>query len=424
MKPTISILIPDTNYLMDYPDVYEEKWRIAPVRILVCETVESELRGLTKDKNATRSALAQRALDTLDRYRSGAFAWEEFNKAMEGDADGKVSIGFVKRCTEYIPPLDPTNNDHQIIALAHLVSSANKDGFCAILSNDNELRNIATVQNLIAVARNKGERFHTDLETMYAWKQKEYAALERLQPDQEGRPRKRPNQAGLAFDRFIRKLYRKVQSLEYRTTIFLPSLQARIRFTIEVAQRVRNPEKQIILVFLKDRDTERYWAGEIRQKVGFSANEAIVFGDETNERLDKARIIFYQHEQICQHLPQHIARWTKLKKKVTAVVDGCDILEPVELAILLYECVQFIGLNHLPWNDNGARGRKMLDTVLYKPLAARLFFHRGGAGRLGPPVRVQPDRSRVRAKRKSGMGEGQSGILAAARADWREPWPL
>ncbi len=364
MKIPIPILIPDTNYLMDFPDVYNEKWRITPVRILTCETVESELRGLARNEDMETREKAQRALKLLAQYRGGAFAWDQFNQNMSGEEQEKVFIEYVERYTDEIPPLDPTNNDHQIIALAQKLTGENRERFCAILSNDNELRDIAHVRNLIAISRHSDARFHQELETMYFWKQKDVEAAARAKQLRTKR-RTRASQAGVAFERYNAKLYRQIKALNFRTTIFLPPLKARIRLAVEVAQRIRNPDSRIVMIFLKDQETEQYWAGEIRQMGGFSGNEAIVFGDASKERLDKARVIFYQHKQICPHLPQHIARLTKLKKKVTAIVDGCDILEPVELAILLYECGQFVGLNYLPWNDGEARGRKMLETVLY-----------------------------------------------------------
>ena len=367
MKSYTPILIPDTNYLMDFPDLLKEKWLLSPLIILICETVETELRGLRFNADPIRSEQAKRALELLTSFRRLPFSLDENLLDTE--------IRFVVRYSDPMPPLDPSVPDHQIIGLAKKLS---QNRFCAILTNDRDMSDIANVLTVYNIARMDVNRFHHDIQLMYAWwksshnappveeEKKETAAVEKeIKLSTKGRRLPRPYQhSSDPIDQYVSRLYRQMGALKLRTSIFLPIMLARIRLALEVIRRVREPEKEVILVVVKDEETERFWAGEIRQRGGYSTTEVVTFGSRESDRLDQARLILYQHHQIVLHLPQHITRLGQFHKRITALVDGCDLLDPVELAILLYECDHFIGLSHLPWNDQQARGRKMLNVLL------------------------------------------------------------
>jgi hypothetical protein len=123
-------------------------------------------------------------------------------------------------------------------------------------------------------------------------------------------------------------------------------LKARNALTLEVINRLRSPDRQVVIIVVENRAIAQYWAGELRQMGKFSSSEVQIFGVDRVERLDQAIVVIYRHDQIARRLPQHVSRLEQAEKRITAVVDGCDLLDPVELAILLYECDQFIGLNH------------------------------------------------------------------------------
>jgi hypothetical protein len=168
-----------------------------------------------------------------------------------------------------------------------------------------------------------------------------------------------------SINQISKKLYRRIHAVGCHTTIYLASLKARNALTLEVINRLRSPDRQVVIIVVENRAIAQYWAGELRQMGKFSSSEVQIFGVDRVERLDQAIVVIYRHDQIARRLPQHVSRLEQAEKRITAVVDGCDLLDPVELAILLYECDQFIGLNHLTWGYRNTRGHRMLNVVLH-----------------------------------------------------------
>ena len=129
-----------------------------------------------------------------------------------------------------------------------------------------------------------------------------------------------------------------------------------------------------MILVVESKQSAQCWAGEIRKNGGLSETEVQVFGYDMAERLDKCSVVIYHHRQIARRLPQHTARLSRAQKRLISIVDGCDLLDPVELAILLYECDQFIGLNHFPIGYQHARGSRMLYVVLHNQSLIDYWF--------------------------------------------------
>ena len=354
-------VLPDTNFLLEYPAVHKENWLIPSLEVLISETVISELRGLSNNNDPNLARKAKVALQEIEKFR-GPLA--DLSQSQFG-----VTIKLVARYTDLVEPLDPKKPDHQLIAYARKNYYEDHSRFCAILSNDKELCDIAEALTVIAISRHNELRFHQELQRKYEWWEKA-KAIQRpetglIKPAKKVGPRKLQldQQANLA--RSTKKLYRRIDAVGCRTTIYLAPLKARLALTLEVVNRLRSPDRQVVIVVVENKAMAQYWAGELHQMGKFTSSEVQIFGTDPVERLDQAKVVIYRHNQIARRMPQHVARLEQAEKRITAVVDGCDLLDPVELAILLYECDQFIGLNHLPIGYRHTRGHRMLDVVLH-----------------------------------------------------------
>ncbi len=157
-------VLPDTNFLLDYPAVHQENWLIPSLEILISETVISELRGLANNNDPNRARKAKVALQEIDKFR-GSLA--DLTESQFG-----VRIKFVERCTDLVEPLDPKKPDHQLIAYARKHFKQDHSRFCAILSNDKELCDIAEALTVIAISRQNEQRFHQELQRKYEWWEK------------------------------------------------------------------------------------------------------------------------------------------------------------------------------------------------------------------------------------------------------------
>ena len=358
LTPTV---LPDTNYLLDFPFLLEEKWLLSPLEILISETVSSELRGLTQNKNPQRSQKAEVALREINKYR-GPLA--ELSEGKNG-----VSIKFVERYTDPSNVLDTKIPDHQIIAYANELLHEDHPRFCAILSNDQELVDIAEAITVFTVSRHNEQRFHQELSRKFEWWQKgkeaEHSKAVSIQKTPRVQKVETLSEKQILLNRTIKRLYRRIEAVGCHTTIYLAPMEARIAITLEVLRRLRSPDKQTIIVAVETKEAAQYWAGELRQLGSYSSSEIQIFGVDPVDRIDQAKVVIYRHDQIARRIPHHVARLDQAEKRITAVIDGCDLLDPVELAILLYESDQFIGLNHYPLGYRQTRGHRMLSAILH-----------------------------------------------------------
>jgi rRNA-processing protein FCF1 len=361
MSALIPAIILDTNYLLDFPNLDLEMWGISPLEIIITETVLDELKGLCNNQNSLTAGKAHKALKELQKFQSSFAPLKD---------DAGIRFTFVERCSDLIPPLDNSKPDHQIIAYAIKIKTSQPYRFAAILSNDKELCDIAETLSILVVSRHNDQRFHQELTRKYEWwvitkKIAQTSQTVQLKPEKTVRNVDKKTYQKERLKKFIRRLYRRVQSIGFRSTLFLAPLEARIWLTIEIIKRNRRPDKHTVLVVVESREAAIFWAGEIRQKGDFNPQDIQIFGVDPLDRLDKAKVIVYRHDQIGRRLPQHVVRLTQADKRLIAIVDGCDLLDPVELAILLYECGQFIGLNHFPLDYKQARGHRMLSMILH-----------------------------------------------------------
>ena len=368
MTSRLPIVLPDTNFLLAHPEIHKESWTLRPVEILISETVRGELIG-----QSTRSSpplfKARLALSKINPLLAQA---EQGQNAYQ---KGKVTIAFTERPAKVSPPLEPNNPDHQLIALALQYLESDPPRFCAILTNDQELCEIAEAMSVLAVMPSDRENFkgfHGELRRKHEWWERSQRAksakLERTGA------RESVQDPDIRLERFIRHTYYRIRAARHRAILSVAPLRARLRLAIRIIQRVPKPEKRVILLVVESQDAAEHWARQIRARDAFSAAEIPVFGVDKLDRLEATRAIIYRYDQVGRRLPQHLARLTQAQQRLTAVVDGCDILDPVDLAQLLFECDQFIGLCRYPLGHARTPGNRMLKAFLrYRSLFSYSF---------------------------------------------------
>jgi hypothetical protein len=365
----LPLVIPDTNYLLDFPDLMGTPWHLRPLEILISQMVIDELRGLCHHSDAQTARKAHEAVAALDRLNN-AFA--------KVAAPAEVSITFGARLDRIAPPLEQDKTDHQLIGLAKHHHGTPPTRFCVLLTRDRELRDIAEAMSvLVVVPDREGLRYHSELKRKYEWWQKVHrtdpaqslkpatAREKGSAPSVEGKRIGKQLDAQTRLDRFVRQLYSRVRANDHRAILAVAPLPARVNLAIQILQRVPRPEKRVVIVVVGSQAAARYWAKEVRIKCELPPSVVPIFGFDDQERLEESRAVVYRHDQIARRLPQHVARLRQAGRHLTAVVDGCDVLDPVDLAHLLFTCDQFIGFSHYPLGYAEAPGSRMLSTFLH-----------------------------------------------------------
>jgi hypothetical protein len=354
----IPVVLPDTNYLLDYsPYIHETKWLLNSVEILISEVVISELVGLCNNEYPLLARNANQALNVIRVLQ------KEADQGRNSYQQGKVIISFAPRPKQVAPPLESQTPDHQIIATARALLTRNPPRFCAILTSDRELCHIAEAMSVIAVmpaGHNDQTRFLEEIQRKFEWwvktrshEPQPLVKMVRTQLNGEGR-----------FLRRITRLYSQVRAARHRTLLSLAPLTTRVALTAHIILHVPNPERRVVLVTVESAAAADYWAAEIRRRGGFKEGDIQVFGMDNLGRLERARAVIYRYDQLARRLPKHIDRLKQEQQRLTAVVDGCDMLDPADLAPLLFDCDQFIGLNHNPAGTIRSAVNRMLDAYI------------------------------------------------------------
>ena len=62
-------VLPDTNFLLEFPAVHRENWQIPGLEILISETVIGELRGLSFSADPHLASRAKAALQEIENFQ-------------------------------------------------------------------------------------------------------------------------------------------------------------------------------------------------------------------------------------------------------------------------------------------------------------------------------------------------------------------
>ena len=136
LKTECAVIV-DTNILMEVPEIYDLNWGVDPTTVYVLRPVLDELYGLARDRqNRAKARAAQSAHDKLIHISR--------QMPPEGHPlPGGGRLLFPAAPSQIQAPLDPESVDHQQIALAREHLKATPSRFCAIVTRDREMQDIA-----------------------------------------------------------------------------------------------------------------------------------------------------------------------------------------------------------------------------------------------------------------------------------------
>ena len=380
MQPDYShpAVIVDTSILMAIPAIHSFDWGVQPITVYILDTVLDELRGLARDRqDDVKATAARRALAVLDGLQKRA--------APEGIPliNNTGHLVFVKPPSDIAPPLDPDSVDHQQIALAQTHLKAFLRGFCAIVTNDQEMADIATstspaVPVIAPGSSAMGTAIQRQLTRKLHWWQlshREGVVAEQPQRVKPARAVPRPSVDRQArLEQVVRSLYGRLRAAHHRAILSVAPLEVRLALTAHIVHSLAQHSNRVVFLFVEDRAAAEYWAGELRRRCQLSPDAVLVFGEQGILRVHGTRVVIYRHPQIESRFGHHAARFAGAGRRITVIVDGCDLLDPVWIATLLFGRDQFVGFTRHPLSHTQAVGGRMLATFFQQQTVATYTF--------------------------------------------------
>jgi hypothetical protein len=362
---------------MKLPAIDRFDWGVHPVTVYVLDAVVHELRGLARDKqDVDRAVAAQHAFSILDSLQKRPLA-EELSRS---NTSGRVV--FAKGPEVIPPPLDPESVDHQQIALAqaHLT-----EGFCAIVTRDREMADIAMCASppVPVITAPSGGMMETVIRQqlvrqIHWWKlsRREKAEKQKACPVKPARQRSKTDRERRAkrLERVISNLYGRVRSMRHRAVLSIAPLEARLALTAHLVRVLTQHKNRVVFLFTEDQAQAAYWAGELRKRCELPSGAVRVFSERGLPRVHGVRVVAYRHAHIERLYNRHAARFADAGRRITAIVDGCDLLDPVWIATLLFGCDQFIGYTHCPLGHTQTTASRMLAAFFQQQIVATYTF--------------------------------------------------
>lgn len=399
-------VVVDTNILMDIPAIHRFNWGMQPITVYVLDTVVNELRGLARDRrHGARAASAQRALAMLEplQRRSPPEGVPLLNNA------GRLV--FARVPSGIAPPLDPRSVDHQQIALARAKLETPPKCFCAVVTNDQEMADIASSASPAVPVVRPGRRTMADVirrqlaRKLHWWESfhLEEAVADQPHPVKSARPTPGPRPDREArLEQVVRSLYGRLRSTRHRAILSVAPLEARLALTAHLVRILAQRSNRAIFLFVEGQSEAEHWAGELRLRCQLQRDGVLIFDERGIPQIHDTQVVVYRHPQIESRFKQHAARFSRAGRRFTAIADGCDLLDPVWIATLLFGCHQFIGFTRHALTHAQAVGGRMLATFFeQETVAAYTFADAEEDGWLRPfdvlrhPVTFQDDEAQV-----------------------------
>lgn len=354
------VAIVDTNILMAIPQIDRFNWGVKAVQIYILYSVMDELCGLSRDKYDLEKAHdAQVAYEYLDALlkRTGP-------KGLPIRGDGS-RLFFVAPLGEALEPLDTENVDHQQIAFAQSMLDANPQRFCAVITRDREMAELANlastdvqviVPGSFALEESLRLQFARRYDYWAEWQPEPETVVE--QPEHDSRSRKqtaplqrRPDPEN-RLQRTVRGFYSQIKSARHRAILSIAPLNARLALTAHLILLNARYKRRVVLVYVENVSAAEYWAAELRVRAHLPVEAVQVYGEE--KAIDSfPRAVVCLHEQVENRFRGCAAGLREEGRQITLVVDGADLLAPENLAMLLFEDVQFVGFTRYKMIQNG-----------------------------------------------------------------------
>ena len=151
-------------------------------------------------------------------------------------------------------------------------------------------------------------------------------------------------------------------------------LEVRLSLTAHLVSILTQRSNRVIFLFVKDRSDAEYWAGELRRRCKLRRDAVLVFAERGLPRVRGTQVVVYRYPEIESRFNHHAARFTRADRRITAVADGCDLLDPIWIAMLLLKCDQFIGFICHPLGHAQAVGGRMLAAFFQQETVATYTF--------------------------------------------------
>jgi hypothetical protein len=347
---TVPIAIIDTNIVMTLPRIHEHDWKLPLVDVYILRGVTNELDGLARDRtDADKARRAQRARDILSTLQKRAPSTGLLLR------DGRVRLFFADAPQQICAPLQADSVDHQQIAFAHQCMREDPTRFCAIVTQDREMSGIAASAcppvQVVTSENADWNRLLSQFLRKYEW-WKQWTRVEQAAPPsaEAGQSIKPPRPARptlpnpeVRLQRIARNFHRRLGAAHYRAILAIAPLQARLALTAHLLNVLKRAPRRVLLVFVETRAEADYWARELRARCELPPGAVFVFRETGLTRGETPRAIVYHYDQIESFFNQHAARLKSSDRILSVVVDGCDLLSPERLAILLFGADQFAG---------------------------------------------------------------------------------
>lgn len=367
-KPLPIALVIDTNILIEMPEIHDFNWGFGRVQLFVLDTVVEELRK--KQYELAEPEKAKKAYELMSQY--------QVRTPPEGIPirDGQSRLFFIQAPKNISADLDLTKVDHQLIAFAMEHIQHNPGQFCAVVSLDREVADLANsvkprVKPISPSMLQLERQLRSFLLRQYkSWLDENQSEGQKNNGGQTHEPtipstdKDKPKRSDRKvdkrerLDRVVKNFHSRIIAAHHRAILSIAPLEARLSLTAHLIKCLKRTERRVILLFVENQALADYWAAELRQRCQLSPSAVLVFHDQALSH--RAEVIVYRHDQIETRFRQHVARLRETRKLITILVDGCDLLAPENLVMLLLGNDQFIGYTRHPLTSSQARSGRML----------------------------------------------------------------
>ena len=304
MDPKLEVysLIIDTNILIDIPeDIQEINWGIKTGTIYIVDSVIDELHQLSKKNGYPVLARnAQQAHDKLTRFLP-----EALKEGFLLPDDNRLIIARVPK--KVPPPLDKTNVDHQQIAFAIALLTKNPANFCAIVTRDREMADIAHAAHPDLQVINPGTvnplpAIKKQVERQIDWRKRilvedlNKKTSKSVKRKQETSPAEQPV-SQVIIEKNVRNLYARIRAAHHQAILSIMPLELRIALSAHIVPILTKAKQRVVFLFVIDEQAALWWKQELEQRCRLPAGSIVFFGSETITRVGPIRLVIYRHDQ-------------------------------------------------------------------------------------------------------------------------------
>lgn len=362
-------VVVDANILLAHPRIEEINWGIKPVTVFILELVlHDELEGLRRNDNP---GVAKRANEAFDHLCS-----------LERRMDGKDGYDVPGGCLRIVPapaqmpaPLEPGDVDQQQIGLAYNWMQEQPNRFCAIVTRDRAMHDIAIsarppVPVVTPGSRDFQAEVQEQLERLIRWTGVWPRPVTSDRQEGKAPAAAPPNR----LEESARSLYKRIQSAGYRAILAVPPREMRIAVGAHLVQDLAADKASVVFLYTPDARSAERWRMELHRRCELPGGSIRIFGDEEGVPVGPTRVLIFQHEQIERRLSQYVSRFKKIGREVVALVDSCELVSPVGVSLLLFECNRFVGFTQHPFDHAQATGGRMLGAFFRQQTVATYSF--------------------------------------------------